>query len=77
MKVMENNFIRLTSLKDKKPIYINPSLIGHFYPVPEKREYGTISEEKHTVVGVVTHNNGGFRVIETPARILELLENIK
>jgi hypothetical protein len=33
--------IKVTSLDDKKPIYLNVEAIGHFY-VPEKRGYGRI-----------------------------------
>jgi hypothetical protein len=57
-------FIKVTSIKDKKPVYINPDFIGHIYRVPEKKAYGTVDEIEHTVIGVTTHNNGGFRVIE-------------
>jgi hypothetical protein len=57
-------FIKVTSIKDKKPIYINPDFIGHMYRVPEKKMYGTVEEIGHTVIGTTTHNNGGFKVIE-------------
>ena len=58
-------FIKVTSIKDKKPVYINPDFIGHIYRVPAKEyKYGTVDEIEHTVIGVTTHNNGGFRVIE-------------
>jgi len=43
---------------------INPDFIGHMYRVPEKKMYGTVDEIEHTVIGVTTHNNGGFKVIE-------------
>jgi hypothetical protein len=67
-------FIRLTSLKDSKPVFINPDFIGHLYQVPEKRSYGSVDEVEHTTVGVTTHNNGGFRVIEDVKQILKLIE---
>jgi hypothetical protein len=57
-------FIKVTSIKDKKPVYINPDFIGHMYRVPEKKTYGTVDEIGYTVIGVTTHNNGGFKVIE-------------
>jgi hypothetical protein len=64
-------FIKVTSIKDKKPVFINPDFIGHMYRVPEKKSYGTVDEIEHTVVGVTTHNNGGFRVIEDVDQILK------
>jgi hypothetical protein len=36
--------------------------MGHFYV-----------NGNHTLIGVTTHNNGGFRVKETPEEILELI----
>ena len=66
-------FIKLTSLKDKKPIYINANHIGHIYSAGPKIDYGRVSEEAHTVVGVTTHNNGGFKVIETSNEIFSML----
>ena len=67
-------FIKLTNLKDATIIYINVDYIGHIYAVKEKLEYGRVEKEAHTVVGVTTHNNGGFQVIETPNEIFIMLE---
>jgi hypothetical protein len=67
-------FIKLTSLKDSKPVFINPDFIGHMFRVPEKKSYGSVDEAEHTSVGVTTHNNGGFRVIESIEKILKLIE---
>jgi hypothetical protein len=69
-------FIKLTNLKDKETIYINVDCIGHIYAVKEKLEYGHVEKEAHTVVGVTTHNNGGFQVIETPEQIFTMLEKL-
>ena len=66
--------IKLTSSKDSKPVFINPDFIGHLYEVPEKVIYGSVSEAACTVVGVTTHNNGGFRVIESVEQILKRIE---
>jgi len=66
--------IKLTSRSDKKSLYINVDHIGHFYRVPEKSEYGRVEKEEHTKLGVTTHNNGGFEVIETPEQILKLIK---
>jgi hypothetical protein len=67
-------FIKLTNLKDKQPIYINVDCIGHVYTEKPKIEHGRVEKEAHTVVGVTTHNNGGFQVIETPNEIFIMLE---
>ena len=65
--------IKVTSLKDKKPIYINVEQIGHFYIVPEKMNYGRVEEVEHTKLGITTHNNGGFAITETPEKLMELI----
>jgi hypothetical protein len=69
--------IKLTSAKDSKPVFINPDFIGHLYEVPEKSRYGSVDEEACTVVGVTTHNNGGFRVKQSVEQILKLIEKLK
>jgi hypothetical protein len=69
-------FIKLTNLKDKQPIYINVDCIGHLYEVKEKLTYGHVEKEAHTVVGAVTHNNGGFQVVETLEEIFEQLKKL-
>ena len=66
--------IKITSLNDKRPIYINVEMIGHISETAEKISYGRVETEKHTVIGVITHNNGGFRVIESVNKILKLIE---
>jgi hypothetical protein len=68
--------IKLTFANRKKFVYINPDHIGHCYRVPEETERArTIAE--HTMVGVTTHNNGGFAVRETPEQIIKLIEKTK
>jgi hypothetical protein len=66
--------IKLTSLLDKQPIYINVDTIGHFYEVKEEIKHGRVEKAKHTRVGALTHNNGGFSVIEDVNKILKLIE---
>lgn len=70
-------FIKLTSANDSKSVFINPDFIGHMYTIPEKVAYGQVEEKACTVVGVTTHNNGGFRVIETVDQILKEIEKSK
>jgi hypothetical protein len=67
-------FIKLTSLNTSKPVFINPDFIGHLYEVPKKVSYGSVDKEAHTKVGVTTHNNGGFEVIESVEQILKRIE---
>lgn len=70
--------ITLTNRHGDK-IYINIEQIGHFYQEIESGNWG--GEErgrKITIVGAVTHNNGGFKVLETPEEIMKLIkENLK
>jgi hypothetical protein len=70
-------FIKLTSLKGKRAVYVNPVHIGHMYRIQETILYGRVDEEEHTRVGVVTHNNGGLTVVETPEQIMKLISNLK
>jgi len=46
--------IKVTSLSDNKSVYLNVEAIGHFYTVPEKREYGRLEKVEHTRIGVTT-----------------------
>jgi hypothetical protein len=67
--------IKLTNLKDKKPIYINIECIGHIFEVEATNSYGSIDKPQHTRIGVITHNNGGFEVTETFKDIIKLIES--
>lgn len=64
--------IKLTLFNTKLPIYINVEMIGSLNEVEEK-EYTRVTK-KYTSVGHLTHNNGGFRVIESVDKILELIK---
>lgn len=66
--------IKLTSAITGKPVYINIEHIGHFYQKDIEVSHGRVTCEAHTVVGVITHNNGGFKVAEDIKQILKLLE---
>jgi hypothetical protein len=70
---MVMKIIKVTSLKDKSPIYINVEQIGHFYRVSEKKSYGSVDEVEHTRLGVTTHNNGGISITETTEELMELI----
>lgn len=69
--------IKLTSSNDKKPIYINLDMIGHFYDVEETQSNGIVKAPKHTRVGVVTHRNGGFEVVEDSNQIIKLIQEAR
>ena len=73
-KTNKMKFITLTSLQKSDPtIRINVDLIGHYYPVIDNDNR---VNKIYTNVGVLTHNNGGFRVKETPEEIDEIIKNI-
>jgi len=55
--------IELTSASTNNPIFINVKHIGHVYV-----------NDRGTIVGVTTHNNGGFIVKESIDYIYNLLE---
>ena len=64
--------IKLTLFNTKTPIYINVEMIGSLNEIEEKdfnRE-----PKKYTSIGHLTHNNGGYKVIESVEEILKLLK---
>ena len=67
--------IKLTSINNTGSVYINVEHIGHMYEVKEKVSYGSVDVEAHTVIGVLTHNNGGFKVKETVEQVLHIIES--
>ena len=66
--------IKVTSAADNQAIYINVTQIGHMYEVQAKYNYGRLEEDKHTRMGVTTHNNGGLKVKESMKQILKMME---
>ncbi len=65
--------IALTSAIDRKTILINPEHIGHIYENDEFiDDRGNLKEG--SVVGVTTHDNGGFFVNETPEEIKGIIK---
>lgn len=67
--------IKVTSLHTKTPIYINVDMIGHMYEVAEESNHSRITTPKHTVIGITTHNNGGFKVLESIEEIAKRIAN--
>ena len=57
-------FIKVT-LKSNKIIYINPLMIGSLY----------VDNDNYTVIGHLTHNNGGYMVKESIEEVLKLIED--
>ena len=68
--------IKLTNVYSTphRTIYINVECIGHICEVPDRIALNRVEEPAHTVLGVTTHNNGGFKVKETAKEILKLIE---
>lgn len=58
-------FIVLTSTYNRKPIYINIDMIG------DMRQ-----DDGYTVIGSITHNNGGFRVTQDIEEVLDLINDL-
>jgi hypothetical protein len=65
--------IKLTLANRKEFLYVNPDQIGHCYRVPQETEYSKVIAE-HTRLGITTHNNGGFEIVETPEQIIKLIQ---
>lgn len=60
-------FIKLTNIfniNNPRPVYLNIEMIGDI----------SRYKENITKVGILTHNNGGWNVSETPEEILELIK---
>lgn len=66
--------IKLTSWGNGSPIWVNIDTIGHIY-TDTKEQYGKTSS--YTVVGTTCHNNGGFKVHDTPEKIFDLISEAK
>jgi hypothetical protein len=62
--------IKLTNVfreREPKPVYVVAEMIGHISrTVEDGKEY--------TNLGITTHNNGGFKVKETPEEIIKLIK---
>lgn len=67
-------FIKLESVSNGTPIFINVDMIGDIVEVPDKfYENGKLKSEGYTHIGVLTHNNGGYKVVESAETILKLI----
>lgn len=62
--------IKLTNVfsQPARPLFVNIDHIGHL-----SRAVNEKTNKEYTIVGVTTHNNGGFHVKETPEEIIELI----
>ena len=67
--------IKLTSATNNEPIYLNSDLVGHFYEYKATLNNGTALS--HTVVGCMSHSNGGFKVTESAEEVQMILEKAK
>jgi hypothetical protein len=62
----KNKFIELTECYSKlKKIYINVDMIGAIY-----------KDGDRTCLKHLSHNNGGYTILETPEQILELIKKL-
>lgn len=59
--------IKLKSATTNDYIYLNPKMIGHIY----KSE-----KDGSTIIGVSSHNTGGFKVKETPEEVANKINSI-
>ena len=66
-------FITLTSASTNTPIHINVDHIGHVHGVEAEYNGAHLMKDAYTSVGVTTHNNGGFRVIESDEQVMKLI----
>ena len=64
-------FIELTSFTNNKKIYLNVSMIGDLMRTSD-HDFNKQARE-YTSVGHLTHNNGGFKVVETPEQIMSAI----
>lgn len=72
----KGKIIKLTIRLSNTEVFINSKMIGHFYRVEEEKNIkGLLEKRSYTKVGHLTHNNGGFEVLETPEQIIQLLTN--
>ena len=39
--------------------------------------YGRVEEVEHTRLGITTHNNGGFSIVETPEALIKLINKVQ
>ena len=58
----------------EEDLYVNPNQIGHMYTCSAEYKYGHLEKPKHTRIGITTHNNGGFEVLESVEQIIKLIE---
>jgi hypothetical protein len=68
--------IKLTARHNGKPFFLNVDMIGDIIDKDGVIEYGKV-KPRYTIVGHLTHNNGGFEVLETPEEILKLINECK
>ena len=69
-------FIEVTSSKHGGKIFINPQMLGHISTYVQTGKYvGEVEGRRVTTLGVTTHNNGGFNVLETPEEIIEKIKD--
>lgn len=66
--------IKLTPTQFDGDLFINIDHIGDFHTSETDLRHIGKGIATYTRVGVTTHNNGGFKVRETPEQIIELIK---
>ena len=69
-------FIKVTSSITDKPVIINIEHIGHI-TTPLNSTTSSSNKNTGSIVGVTTHNNGGFSIKESPDAIMKLIAKAK
>lgn len=71
-------FIEVTSSKTNKKIHINIDMIGDVSSYVQNGSYvGYVEGREVTKIGCVTHNNGGFDVLETVDEVLKKIKSFQ
>ena len=69
-------FIKVTSSMTDAPVFINIEHIGHITAYV-KTSTSSRNEKTASVIGVTTHNNGGFSIKESTDAIMKLISKAK
>ena len=77
MRIIKLTNVNIYNNTQHTTIYVNIECIGHISEVPDRIALNRVEEPAHTMLGVTTHNNGGFKVKETAKEILKLIEASK
>jgi hypothetical protein len=69
-------FIKLTSIVNNKPVFINPATIGHLFETTNTNHAAFRKPPIYTSVGTTCQNNGEFKVTESIDEILKMIKEL-